>query len=408
MSTPIPTGPVASASPGSAGSAIRLPNPDGSVRTHRLQPRAEVHDLVAPPPVARTAYAAAHVVIDPLAEPSTPAEAGGVIDWDATLAFRRYLWRLGLGVADAMDTAQRGGGLSWPQAKELIARSGAESRSVGGALVCGAATDQLDPRGTWTLDQLADAYLEQVAWIEEAGGQAVLMASRLLARQARSRDDYLYVYDRVLRQASQPVLLHWLGEPFDAAMGAYWGSADLDAATDAVLEVIGLHPQRVGGIKISLLDADREVDLRRRLPEGVRMYTGDDFNYDTLIQGDAYGHSHALLGIFDAIAAPARAALDCLDRGDTDGFGAILEPTIPLARHLFVAPTSAYKTGVVFLAWLNGHQDHFHLLGGAQSLRSVGHLVRVFELADQAGALADPETAVRRMRHFLAVAGFEA
>ena len=408
MSTSIRTGPDAPPSPGTAGTTIRLPTADGSVRTHRLNARSEVHDFAGPPPEARRAYAAAHVVIDPLAEPSTPADAGGVIDWDATLAFRRHLWRLGLGVADAMDTAQRGGGLSWPQAAELIARSGAEARSVGSALVCGAATDQLDPTGTWTLDQIADAYLEQVTWIEEAGGEAVLMASRLLARRAAGRDDYLYVYDRVIREASRPVLLHWLGEPFDSAMNSYWGSSDLDAATEAVLEVIGLHPQRVRGIKISLLDADREVDLRRRLPEGVRMYTGDDFNYDALIQGDQFGHSDALLGIFDAIAAPARAALDCLDRDDTDGFAAILGPTIPLARHLFAAPTSAYKTGVVFLAWLNGHQNHFHLLGGAQSLRSVGHLVRVFELADQAGALADPGTAVRRMRQFLAVAGFEA
>ncbi len=408
MTAPIHPGRRAAALADPPGPTLRLPATDGSTRPYRLRARSDVHDFTGPPPVSRNAYAAAHVVIDPLAEPFHPADSGGVIDWDATMAFRRHLWALGLGVADAMDTAQRGGGLSWPQAKQLIARSGAEARSVGGALACGAATDQLDPRGTWTLDELADAYLEQVAWIEQAGGTAVLMASRLLAAGAKGPDDYLYVYEKVVRQATKPVLLHWLGEPFDAAMRGYWGHTDLDAATDTALEVMRLHPGRVQGIKISLLDAEREVDLRRRLPNGVRMYTGDDFNYDDLIRGDPSGHSDALLGVFDAIAAPARAALAFLDAGDVDGYTDLLAPTVPLARQLFAAPTSAYKTGVVFLAWLNGHQRHFHLLGGAQSSRSVGHLIRVFELADQAGALADPELAVQRMRQYLAVAGFEA
>lgn len=384
---------------------LKLPSPHGLSRTHQLRARSAVHDVTGGAPVTRTVYAAAHVVIDPLAETSSSRD---VIDWDATLAFRRHVWGLGLGVADAMDTAQRGGGLSWPQAKELIARSGAEATAVGGALCAGAVTDQLDPAGTWTLDDVAEAYLEQVEWISRAGATPVLMGSRLLAAVAQGPHDYLHVYDRVLGQVDTPVLLHWLGEAFDPGMRDYWGDPDLDAATGTVLEVMGLHPGKVSGIKVSLLDAQREVDLRRRLPAGVAMFTGDDFNYDQLIAGDEFGHSDALLGVFDAIAAPARAALERLDAGDRDGFAAILAPTVPMARHLFAAPTPAYKTGVVFLAWLNGHQRHFHLLGGTQSARSVPHLVRLFELADEAGALSDPELAADRMRTFLSVAGFEA
>lgn len=380
--------------------ALRLPTPAGP-RPYSLSPRSAVHDLAGPGPAAsRRAYAAAHVVVDPL----DPAAA---IDWDATLAFRRHLWGLGLGVADAMDTAQRGAALSWPAARELIARSGAEARAVGGALACGAATDQL-PTGPVTLADVAAAYVEQAGWVRAAGGVPVLMASRHLAAVAAGPDDYTRVYDGVLSQLDGPVLLHWLGEPFDPAMRGYWGSTDLDAATDTVLDVIGRHAGRVTGIKISLLDAAREVAMRRRLPAGVRMYTGDDFHYDTLIAGDEHGHSDALLGILDAIAAPARAALARLDAGDTAGYAALLAPTVPLARLLFAAPTSAYKTGIVFLAWLNGHQRHFHMLGAAQGLRSVQHLAEVFRLADAAGALADPELAAHRMRAYLAVAGFEA
>ncbi|GAA0573027.1 dihydrodipicolinate synthase family protein [Paractinoplanes ferrugineus] len=378
--------------------SITLPVPGGGTRAHTTAQRLAWHDFTGPAPTSRSVYAAAHVVVDPLTD---------TIDWDTTLAFRRHLWSLGLGVADGMDTAQRGGGLTWPHARELVVRSGAEATAAGGALAFGAATDQLDPLTAWSLDDLADAYLEQVTLIAQAGATPVLMGSRLLAATAQGPDDYLYVYDRVLAQTDGPVLLHWLGAAFDPAMHDYWGDRDLDAATGTVLQVMGLHPGKVTGIKVSLLDAGREIAMRRRLPAGVRMFTGDDFNYDTLIRGDDHGHSEALLGVFDAIAAPARAALARLDAGDPDGFSAVLAPTVPLARHLFTAPTAAYKTGVVLLAWLNGHQRHFHLLGGAQSARSVSHLVRLFELADEAGALADPDLAVHRMRQLLAVAGFE-
>lgn len=386
---------------------INLPQPGGGSTGLTLRPRSTVHDLAGlGAPTSRMVYAAAHVVVDPMAD--TGPAAGTTIDWDATLHYRRYLWDLGLGVADGMDTAQRGGGLSWSQAKELVTRSGAEARAVGGALTFGAATDQLDCTLTWSLDELADAYLEEVTVIDDSGATPVLMCSRQLADAAKGSDDYLHVYDRVLSQTTTPVLLHWLGEAFDPLLAGYWGDPDLDIATGTVLDVMRLHPGKVSGIKVSLLDPDREIDLRRRLPEGVRMYTGDDFNYDVLIRGDDQGHSHALLGVFDAIAAPARAALAKLDKGDAEGFSEILSPTVPLARHLFEAPTSAYKTGVIFLAWLNGHQQHFHMLGGAESLRSVPHLVALFQLADEAGALCDPDLAVQRMRNWLVIAGFEA
>lgn len=378
--------------------SITLPVPGGGTRVHTTRERLAWHDFTGPAPTSRSVYAAAHVVVDPLDD---------TIDWDATLAFRRHLWGMGLGVADGMDTAQRGGGLTWPQATELVVRSGAEAAAGGGALAFGAVTDQLDPLVAWSLDDLADAYLEQVTLIAQAGGTPVLMGSRLLAATAHGPDDYLYVYDRVLAQTDGPVLLHWLGAAFDPVIHDYWGDTDLDAATSTVLQVMRLHLGKVTGIKVSLLDAEREIAMRCGLPDGVRMFSGDDFNYDTLIRGDELGHSEALLGVFDAIVAPARAAPARLDAGDPDGFSATLTPTVPMARHLFAAPTSAYKTGVVLLAWLNGHQRHCHLLGGAQSARSVSHLVRFFALADEAGALSGPDLAVHRMRHLLAMAGFE-
>jgi hypothetical protein len=352
-------------------------------------------------------YAAGHVVANPMAGPADQGTSESV-DWDATIAFRRHLWGLGLGVADAMDTAQRGGGLGWSLARELIGRSGAAAKASGGRIVCGAVTDQLDPGRLWTTTDLVGAYLEQVEWIVASGATPVLMASRHLAASARSAEDYAAVYDEVLRQTAGPVFLHWLGEAFDPSLRGYWGSTDLDAAAETFLGIVRAHAAKIGGVKISLLDAEREVQLRRRLPEGVLMHTGDDFDYVPLIAGDDDGHSHALLGVFDAIAAPARAALVRLDEGDRAGFAEILEPTVPLARLLFEAPTSAYKTGVVFLAWLNGHQDHFRMVAHAETQRSVAHLSQVFARADEAGALADPELAAHRMRSFLAVAGVDA
>jgi Protein of unknown function (DUF993) len=380
--------------------ALWLPSPEGRVRHTMAEPA--VPPPPAAPPRSRVMLAAAHVVADPLAAGSP--EGPPALDWDATLAYRRHLWRYGMGVADAMDTAQRGMGLDWPGARELIKRSAAEAAAAGGRLVCGAGTDQLTgPAGT--LDDVVAAYAEQCETVEGAGAQIVLMASRALAALGRGPDDYHQVYDRVLGQVSRPVIVHWLGPMFDPALDGYWGHADLDAATDTLVRIVTEHSGAVDGVKVSLLDARREVALRRRLPDGVRLYTGDDFHYTELILGDDAGHSDALLGVLDAIAPLAAAAVHALDHGDVDRYRALLARTEPLARHIFGAPTRYYKTGVVFLAWLAGHQDHFRMAGGLESARSVPHLVRLFTLADQAGLLPDPDLAAGRMRHFLAVAG---
>ncbi|PZT75171.1 MULTISPECIES: dihydrodipicolinate synthase family protein [unclassified Streptomyces] len=368
------------------------------------EPRAIPLDLApaGAPLASRTVFSAAHVVADPYADvtPDSPA----AVDWDATLAFRRHLWSHGLGVAEAMDTAQRGMGLDWAGAEELIRRSAAEAKSVGGRIACGVGTDQLPP-GPATLAEVRAAYEEQLAVVEESGGQAVLMASRALAAAAKGPQDYLDTYAHLLRQATEPVVLHWLGPMFDPELEGYWGSTDLDLATDTFLQVIAEHPDKVDGIKMSLLDADREIDVRRRLPGGVRCYTGDDFNYPELIAGDDRGFSHALLGIFDPLGPLAAHAVRVLDTGDTQGFRALLDPTVELSRHLFRAPTRYYKTGVVFLAWLAGHQDHFTMVGGLQSARSVPHLAKAYELADRLGLFPDPELAESRMRAFLTVNG---
>ncbi|MEV7602669.1 dihydrodipicolinate synthase family protein [Kitasatospora sp. NPDC089797] len=362
-------------------------------------------DLPAHPPRTRTAYAAAHVVADPLGDNAPGAPA--VVDWDTTLAFRRHLWSLGLGVADAMDTAQRGMGLDWPATRELITRSGAEARSVGGLLACGVGTDHL-ASPTPSLGEVTAAYEEQLAVVEAAGARPILMASRALAATATGPEDYLTVYGGLIRQSGRPVVLHWLGEMFDPALAGYWGSTDLDGATATVLDLIHAHADRIDGIKVSLLDADREIALRRALPAGVRLYTGDDFHYPELVKGDELGHSHALLGVFDPIAHRAAAALHALDAGDGARYDALLAPTVPLARHLFGAPTYHYKTGIVFLAWLAGHQDHFTMVAGAQSGRSTRHLIELFRLADAAGVLPDPDLAAGRMRDHLRLAGVSA
>ncbi|MCX4772489.1 dihydrodipicolinate synthase family protein [Streptomyces sp. NBC_01285] len=368
------------------------------------EPRATPLDL-APGGAAlasRTVFSAAHVVADPYADVSPDYPAA--VDWDATLAFRRHLWSHGLGVAEAMDTAQRGMGLDWAGAAELIRRSAAEAKSVGGAIACGVGTDQLPP-GPASLAEVRSAYEEQLALVEGSGAQAILMASRALAAAANGPQDYLETYAHLLRQATEPVVLHWLGPMFDPALDGYWGSADLDAATDTFLQVIAEHPDKVDGIKISLLDAEREIDVRRRLPSGVRCYTGDDFNYPELIAGDDRGFSHALLGIFDPLGPLAAHAVRVLDTGDTKGFRELLDPTVELSRHLFQTPTRYYKTGVVFLAWLAGHQDHFTMVGGLQSARSLPHLAKAYELADRLGLFPDPELAESRMRALLTVQG---
>ena len=368
------------------------------------EPRATPLDLTptGTPLASRTVFSAAHVVADPYAD--TTPDSPAAVDWDATLAFRRHLWSHGLGVAEAMDTAQRGMGLDWAGAEELIRRSAAEARSVGGRIACGVGTDQLPP-GPATLAEVRSAYEEQLAVVEESGAQAILMASRALAAAAKGPQDYLETYAHLLRQATEPVVLHWLGPMFDPALEGYWGSTDLDLATDTFLQVIAEHPDKVDGIKMSLLDADREIDVRRRLPSGVRCYTGDDFNYPELIAGDDRGFSHALLGIFDPLGPLAAHAVRVLDTGDTKGFRELLDPTVELSRHLFQAPTRFYKTGVVFLAWLAGHQDHFTMVGGLQSARSLPHLAKAYELADRLGLFPDPELAESRMRAILTVNG---
>ncbi|MBQ0911916.1 dihydrodipicolinate synthase family protein [Streptomyces sp. RM99] len=383
---------------------LHLPDAHGTLRAY--EPRTD--PLALGPGSAftsRTVFSAAHVVADPYAD--TTPDSPAAVDWDATLAFRRHLWSHGLGVAEAMDTAQRGMGLDWAGAAELIRRSAAEARACGGRIACGVGTDQLTATAATTLTQVRAAYEEQLAVVEESGAQAILMASRALAATAKGPEDYLEVYGHLLRQAAEPVILHWLGPMFDPALEGYWGSSDLDAATGTFLEVIAAHPDKVDGIKVSLLDARREVDLRRRLPQGVRCYTGDDFHYPELIAGDEQGFSHALLGIFDPLGPLAAEAVRVLDTGNTEGFRALLDPTVALSRHLFRAPTRYYKTGVVFLAWLAGHQDHFSMVGGLQSARSLPHLARAYELADGLGLFPDPKRAEERMRTLLSLYGVD-
>jgi hypothetical protein len=360
-----------------------------------------------PPPVSRRVYAAAHVA---------SVDSGDLIDWEATLRFRDHLWAHGFAVAEAMDTAQRGMGLSWWLARELIASSAeraaarrAEGRYAG--IACGAGTDHLSPTFGSTGDRhslpaIIDAYTVQLEFVQSAGAGVILMASRALAAAARGPRDYLDVYGTLLKQASQPVILHWLGEAFDPALRGYWGGADFETAAATVLELIDQAGDKVDGIKLSVLDAAKEVALRRRLPAGIRLYTGDDFGYADLIKGDSHGHSDALLGAFAAVTAPAAAALHALDAGDLAGYEAAIRPTVPLSRLIFEEPTYYYKTGVAFLAWVNGLQPRFSMLDALERRRSAGHLIKVFELAAAAGALTDPDLAVSRMTVFLKDQGF--
>ena len=383
---------------------LRLPRTGGRLEMYTPRAAAPTWPKPGAPIRSRVAYAAVHVVKDPLGADAGPES----IDWDATLAFRRHLWSYGLGVAEAMDTAQRGMGLDRGSTMTLIERACAEARAAGGAIVCGVGTDQLPDGARASLTDIVGAYEQQAEHVEASGGKVVVMASRHLARTAQGPDDYAYVYDRVLSQVKEPAIIHWLGEMFDPALAGYWGASDVAGAMDVCLDAIRRNAAKVDGIKLSLLDAGHEVAMRTRLPAGVRMYSGDDFNYPGLIKGQGGVHSDALLGIFDAIAPAASAALQALDAGDGARFDELLAPTVPLSRHIFMKPTYYYKTGIVFLAYLNGFQDHFRMVAGLESARSIIHLGELFVLADEAGMLLDPELAAERMRLVLRLAGITA
>jgi hypothetical protein len=385
---------------------VNLPTAEGRLEPYRLrEPRA--WNGTGGHGFDRIGLAAAHIVADPLADVDpwvTPA-----IDWDATIAYRRHLWALGLGVAEAMDTAQRGMGLDWTNALQLIRLSVEAARDLPGAVVfSGVGTDQLLPSSSTTIDDVIRAYEEQISAVEACGGRIVLMASRALVVAAKSPDDYAKVYGRILEQVREPLIIHWLGEMFDPALQGYWGNSDHIAAMDVCLDIIADHASKVDGVKLSLLDKDKEIRMRRHLPQGVRTYTGDDFNFAELIAGDEQGYSHALLGIFDAIAPAASVALAAHARGDLDEYWRIFEPTVPLSRHLFKAPTRFYKTGIVFLAYLNGHQSHFVMVGGQESGRSLLHLIEAFRLADAAGLIRDPDLAASRLNDILRIHGVAA
>ncbi|MEQ9815264.1 MAG: dihydrodipicolinate synthase family protein [Azospirillaceae bacterium] len=381
--------------------SVKLPTADGAVEDYTLT--GEPVEIPAGGGARnRIAYAAAHMVADPFADNDpwlTPA-----IDWERTIAYRRYLWDLGFGVAEAMDTAQRGMGLHWKESLELIRRS-LEAAGPDDVIACGCGTDHLDPADAHNVNEVIAAYEHQIEAIEGVGGRLILMASRALARVASGPDDYIHVYDRLLSQVREPVIIHWLGDMFDPALAGYWGSDDLDQAMATCLGILKTHADKVDGIKISLLDDQKEIKMRRLLPDGVKMYTGDDFNYPALIAGDEHGYSHALLGIFDAIAPVAAAALGHLADGNRNDYDRLFQPTVPLSRHIFKAPTRFYKTGVVFMAYLNGHQDHFTMVGGQESTRSTRHLGELFRLADKANLLVDPEDAAARCGRVMAVHG---
>lgn len=384
--------------------SIHLPTPQGIMTNYPLV-TTEERPTVITPAFNRIAYAAAHVVIDPRHQGADWLN-NPRIDWDATLAYRHHLWRLGFIIAEAMDTAQRGMGVSWEIAKELIIRSLQEAQTVPGAdLAAGVGTDQLEAAHATTLEQVIVAYEEQMELVEQHNGKIILMASRALAKVAKTPQDYLAVYNRLLEQSQDKIILHWLGEMFDPALAGYWGSTDFAAAADTVLEIIANNVDKVEGIKISLLSKEKEVAFRKRLPSQVKMYTGDDFNYPELIAGEDGHYSHALLGIFDAIAPVAAAALNELALGNSGEYYRLMNPTVALSREIFKAPTQYYKAGIVFLAWLNGHQSHFSMAGGMQAAREISHYAEIFRLADQAGLLQDPQLATRRMKNLLTVYG---
>lgn len=380
--------------------SIYLPNASGNIFEYKMSGNA----CVAPEKARefnRVAYAAAHVVADPKGRQQNDLSVP--IDFETTLNFRKYLWSLGFGIAEVMDTAQRGMGLAWEDAKIIISNTVSESKLVDGAKVaCGVGTDQLKAAPT-NLDEVLSAYEEQLDFVAQLGATPIIMASRALRQVAESAEDYLYVYERLLSNCPKGAILHWLGAAFDPALSGYWGSAKIPVANVTVLDLIERHQDKVQGIKISLLDKDHEIAFRRELPDCVKLFTGDDFNYPELINGDDKGYSDALLGVLDPIAPVASQALGQLAAGETDEYFSLMNPTVPLARKIFEAPTQYYKAGVVFLAWLNGHQDHFDMLGGFQTNRSAIHFSEVFQLADQANLFLDPDKAISRMKSYLNV-----
>jgi hypothetical protein len=398
MNKPVLPKPV----PSTSSLLLKLPKADRSIETYRLA-ASRTFPSKLEGPLNRIAFSAVHTVVDPFADNDPWLSVA--VDWDKTIAFREHVWDLGLGVAEAMDTAQRGMGLDWPTSLELITRSVSAAKHRNALVFSGAGTDHLAVEDAKNLDDVIRAYEEQISAVEKVGGRIILMASRALAKLGRNADDYAKVYDRVLSQVREPVIIHWLGDMFDPALTGYWGTNDLDKAMDTAVAIINGNAAKIDGVKVSLLDKQREIDMRRRLDKRIKMYTGDDFNYAELIAGDGEGFSHALLGIFDAIAPVASMALSALAAGDRARFDAMLAPTVPLSRHIFAAPTRFYKTGVVFMAWLNGHQSHFTMVGGQQSARSLVHLSELFRLADAASLLRDPELAVARMRTLLALHG---
>jgi hypothetical protein len=386
---------------------LKLPKADHTLETYSLT-GTPLTPRTPRVPFTRTAFAAAHVVSDPLRERS-PWDTRPAVDWDATLAFRQGLWDQGLGLAEAMDTAQRGMGVDWLTAKELIERTmvAAKAHPQKPRVACGAGTDHVARADLKDADAILAAYETQASAIEAAGGQLILMASRSFTAIGAGRDTYRKVYRRLIDGAAQPVILHWLGDMFDPALSGYWGTNDVADASDFVLDLIAENPAKVDGIKISLLDQAHEEAFRARLPAGGRLYTGDDFNYAALIEGDGQHYSHALLGIFAAIAPAASQALEALAQGDRETYHKLFAPTVPLSREIFRAPTRFYKAGIAFLSWLNGYQTHFIMPAGFQSSRDITHYAEVFRLADRAGLLTKPDLAVHRMRTLLALYGIE-
>lgn len=384
-----------------------LPTYDGTLQDYRLtgEPLTPRAPGVA---LTRTAFAAAHVISDPLAE-RDPWSGRPAVDWEATLAFRVGLWDQGLGLAEAMDTAQRGMGVDWPTALELIQRTmvAAKAHPMRPRVACGAGTDHMALADLTSLLAITGAYRTQMQAIEAAGGQIILMATRALPAIKAGPEDYARVYDNLIEESAQPVILHWLGDMFDPALTGYWGAKDIATANGVVLDIITRHAAKIDGIKISLLDQAHEEAFRARLPKGVRLYTGDDFNYAPLIEGDGTHHSHALLGIFAAIAPAASQALEALAQGDSATYHALLAPTVPLSREIFKAPTRFYKAGIAFLSWLNGTQSHFIMPGGLQSARDIAHYAAVYRLADQARLLVQPDLAEKRMQSLLALHGID-